>query len=1052
MIVRDEAHVVREALDSIAPYIDYWVVVDTGSVDGTQAMIRSHMKELGIAGELHESPWRDFGRNRTEALTLCRGHADYAWVLDADDLVIGTPDLSNLTSDSYLLHYGQDFRYWRKQLFRDGLRWRYEGVVHEYPVCDDLSTEARLTGDYYVESRRLGSRSADPHKYERDRDLLLDEVERNPSDARSVFYLAQSCFDAGDLESALRWYSRRVEMQGWDEETFCALLRRADCLSSLGQPWEIVESAYLEAWERHPTRAEPLHAIAQHHRKAGNYQLGYLFAHRAGEIPFPDQDGLFINSDVYTWRSLDEQAICLFHIGRPAESFELCRDLLAGDALPDSERERVASNRDLCVPALLELSGSYPAAIVQRLAPSTVRGSRSSEVTLTVTTCRRLAVFEKTVNLFLRCCIDTNRVGRWVCVDNGSSEADLKRIQDLYPFFEVVRVDPERGSHVDSLNLILELVDSPYWLHLEDDWQFFSPERMIERAIAVLEDEPSVAQVAFNVNYAETLEERTIVGGELRHTKAGQRYRLHRYLPPGREWDDYFNDLDPGARTNTYWPHFTLRPSLVRVAALRPVGTFDPDSGFFELDFARRYAQLGLTTAFFDEVVCLHIGRRTGQSAAEGTPSAYDLVGDGMHPGRGGGLAVRVVNLDRRPDRLASFVTRLERASPRLARRCQRFRAVDGTAISMTDELRLLFRDNDFGDRRGFVGCALSHLALWRQTADGSAAACLIFEDDAEVDSGFLDELRATILAVNSIDVHWDIVLLGYEPWPDAPREDPVAAADVRVRPMRWDRYLGGLYCYLLSRSGARRLVDLVERDGIRHGIDWFIMKQQAELSAFEVLVPLADSPLVSHGSDVDSDIQYDWEQVPPPATNLIPQPLAELVTSLVLAELRLELPEGWKPSDASIFADNDGFRVGVPVTTPDALENLVVRLNARLEVSDVEVQGDGADLRMPEYADLPPGSIHATSPVTLPRGNLCVVEQREAGVTGLRFVLFDDTRRVVAASSPFKIVAGSSEERCSGLVLRDDELILSFVIDQEAIGLAVLDTAEALGLLEPCL
>lgn len=347
---------------------------------------------------------------------------------------------------------------------------------------------------------------------------------------------------------------------------------------------------------------------------------------------------------------------------------------------------------------------------------------------------------------------------------------------------------------------------------------------------------------------------------------------------------------------------------------------------------------------------------------------------------------------------------------------------------------------------------ALSHLALWRQTADGSAAACLIFEDDAEVDSGFLDELRATILAVNSIDVHWDIVLLGYEPWPDAPREDPVAAADVRVRPMRWDRYLGGLYCYLLSRSGARRLVDLVERDGIRHGIDWFIMKQQAELSAFEVLVPLADSPLVSHGSDVDSDIQYDWEQVPPPATNLIPQPLAELVTSLVLAELRLELPEGWKPSDASIFADNDGFRVGVPVTTPDALENLVVRLNARLEVSDVEVQGDGADLRMPEYADLPPGSIHATSPVTLPRGNLCVVEQREAGVTGLRFVLFDDTRRVVAASSPFKIVAGSSEERCSGLVLRDDELILSFVIDQEAIGLAVLDTAEALGLLEPCL
>ena len=36
MIVRNEAHIVGEVLDATAPYIDYWVVVDTGSTDGTQ--------------------------------------------------------------------------------------------------------------------------------------------------------------------------------------------------------------------------------------------------------------------------------------------------------------------------------------------------------------------------------------------------------------------------------------------------------------------------------------------------------------------------------------------------------------------------------------------------------------------------------------------------------------------------------------------------------------------------------------------------------------------------------------------------------------------------------------------------------------------------------------------------------------------------------------------------------------------------------------------------------------------------------------------------------
>ena len=105
-------------------------------------------------------------------------------------------------------------------MFRDGLRWRYEGVVHEDPACDDPYVAARLEGEYHIESRRLGARSQDPQKYARDADLLLAEVERNPEDARSVFYLAQSYFDLGDFANARKWYARRVEMGGWDEEVY----------------------------------------------------------------------------------------------------------------------------------------------------------------------------------------------------------------------------------------------------------------------------------------------------------------------------------------------------------------------------------------------------------------------------------------------------------------------------------------------------------------------------------------------------------------------------------------------------------------------------------------------------------------------------------------------------------------------------------------------------------------------------------------------------------------------------------------------------------------
>jgi hypothetical protein len=59
MIVGNEAHIVREVFDAVAPYITSWVIVDTGSEDGTQDVIRGHMAGLGISSELHERPWRN---------------------------------------------------------------------------------------------------------------------------------------------------------------------------------------------------------------------------------------------------------------------------------------------------------------------------------------------------------------------------------------------------------------------------------------------------------------------------------------------------------------------------------------------------------------------------------------------------------------------------------------------------------------------------------------------------------------------------------------------------------------------------------------------------------------------------------------------------------------------------------------------------------------------------------------------------------------------------------------------------------------------------------
>ncbi len=89
MIVKDEAPVIRRCLDSVRPLVDAWLVVDTGSTDGTQAIVREHMADL--PGELVERPWRDFAHNRSEALALARPRGDYSLVIDADD-ALAVPD------------------------------------------------------------------------------------------------------------------------------------------------------------------------------------------------------------------------------------------------------------------------------------------------------------------------------------------------------------------------------------------------------------------------------------------------------------------------------------------------------------------------------------------------------------------------------------------------------------------------------------------------------------------------------------------------------------------------------------------------------------------------------------------------------------------------------------------------------------------------------------------------------------------------------------------------------------------------------------------------
>jgi tetratricopeptide (TPR) repeat protein len=352
-------------------------------------------------------------------------------------------------------------------------------------------------------------RDVDP--FQRFIDQLLPAVERNPEDVRSLSLLGQVYFDSGDHANARNWYERMLEVGGTsDEETFLAMFRIAESMEKLGTPWHQVQDAYLLAWEFRPARAEPLYCIARHHFNENRYRLAYLFGEHAAEIPRPDGDMLLPYPDIYAWRAADAQAKSAFCLGERAVAFTLWRQLLAFPDIPDGERQRIAANRDETVPAMIEAASGYPDPLVRNsiAAPGRVhahhRRESDPEVTVTLIAGPDLVTTQQALNSFLNCCADVSRVGRFLLIDAGLSTADLEMLVALYEFVELAHLGLDDADAI-QLAQVRELICGRFWLHLDQNWRFFAPEKLITRLTAVLDAEPDVFQVAINLAGAFTL-------------------------------------------------------------------------------------------------------------------------------------------------------------------------------------------------------------------------------------------------------------------------------------------------------------------------------------------------------------------------------------------------------------------------------------------------------------------------------------------------------------------------------------------------------------------
>ena len=326
MIVRDEAAVIERCLASVSALVDTWVICDTGSVDDTPERVGNALSQ--ISGRLYHRGWRDFGTNRSELMALAAGCADYLLLLDADMSVRVEGAVPDLTCDAYLLRHDGPVGYSVPRLVRGDRKWWFEGSTHEHLASDGPYTQDVLDALVIEHHGDDGHRA---EKLQRDIGLLEHDLQRQPEDARSIFYLAQSYRDLGDEERAVELYRRRAELGGWDEELFYALYQAGALLgrrdAAAGLP------LLISAWQRRPSRAEPLHELARICRFQGWHKAARAFAARGLEIAHP-RDQLFVHRWIYDWGLRYEFALASFGIGEREQALAATEELLSIPGLP----------------------------------------------------------------------------------------------------------------------------------------------------------------------------------------------------------------------------------------------------------------------------------------------------------------------------------------------------------------------------------------------------------------------------------------------------------------------------------------------------------------------------------------------------------------------------------------------------------------------------------------------------------------------------------------------------------------------------------------------
>ena len=297
IMVKNAGPQFEDMLTQNLSFFDRWTILDTGSTDETINIINKVL--VGKKhGNLYQEPFINFRDSRNRCLDLAGTACKF--IVTLDDTYILSGDFrqffhkvrgDQLSNSFSIFIKDKDFEYASNRIIKSHSRLRYIYKIHEViNVNDNINIIIPKINCYIKELNFDYMEVRTASRKELDLKLLFEEIEENPFEPRTYYYIAQTYIGLKNYEKAYEYYLKRADFynSGFTQERIDAIFEAARLANfELNKPWEECLKLYEKAYSIDETRPESQYFIGVHYYYNNNISTAYKYFKKAFEIGFP---------------------------------------------------------------------------------------------------------------------------------------------------------------------------------------------------------------------------------------------------------------------------------------------------------------------------------------------------------------------------------------------------------------------------------------------------------------------------------------------------------------------------------------------------------------------------------------------------------------------------------------------------------------------------------------------------------------------------------------------------------------------------------------------